>query len=144
MPIDLYIGDVVRLRKPHPCGSFEWTIVRLGADIGLRCEKCSHRVMLPRTEVERRLVRFTSRPARPDPFDETPPAADTGEVHTPPPPRERPAESHPVPLPPQERPAESHPVPLPSQWERLGEGPLRSARHGDPADGQSGPQKDGG
>ena len=68
MPVELRIGDVVRLRKPHPCGSFEWGIVRIGADIGMRCEKCKHRVLLPRTEVERRLVRFTSRAPQADPF----------------------------------------------------------------------------
>ena len=60
-PLPLYLGDVVRLKKPHPCGSHEWTVVRLGADIGLRCTGCERRVMLPRLEVERRLVRFVSR-----------------------------------------------------------------------------------
>jgi hypothetical protein len=60
-PIPLFLGDVLRLKKPHPCGSHEWTVVRLGADIGLRCMGCSRRVLLPRREVERRLVRFVSR-----------------------------------------------------------------------------------
>ena len=48
------LGDRLRLRKQHPCGSFDWEVVRLGADIGLRCEKCGRRVLLPRSEVERR------------------------------------------------------------------------------------------
>ncbi len=52
MHIDL--GDRLRLRKPHPCGGYDWLVVRLGADIGLRCEKCGRRVLLPRAEVERR------------------------------------------------------------------------------------------
>ncbi|MCC6936253.1 MAG: DUF951 domain-containing protein [Thermomicrobiales bacterium] len=60
-PLDIYIGDVVRLRKPHPCGSYEWTVVRLGADIGLRCQGCNRRVLLPRRELERRLKTFVSR-----------------------------------------------------------------------------------
>lgn len=49
------LGDRLRLRKPHPCGNYDWEVVRLGADIGLRCEKCGRRVLLPRSEVERRV-----------------------------------------------------------------------------------------
>jgi hypothetical protein len=60
-PLKVYMGDVVRLRKPHPCGSFEWTVVRLGADIGLRCQGCNRKVLLPRRELERRLKTFVSR-----------------------------------------------------------------------------------
>jgi hypothetical protein len=60
-PLPFYLGDVVRLRKPHPCGSFEWTVVRLGADIGLRCLGCNHKVLLPRRELERRLKSFIAR-----------------------------------------------------------------------------------
>jgi hypothetical protein len=52
---DLQLNAVVRLRKPHPCGSYEWTIVRLGADIGLECKGCGRRVLLPRRELMRRL-----------------------------------------------------------------------------------------
>ena len=68
MPVDFRIGDVVRLRKPHPCGSYDWAVVRIGADIGLRCLKCSHRVLLARRDVERRLKTFLSRSPHPDPF----------------------------------------------------------------------------
>lgn len=60
-PLQLVIGDVVRLRKPHPCGSHEWTVVRLGADIGLRCHGCGRRVLLPRRELEKRLKTFVAR-----------------------------------------------------------------------------------
>lgn len=60
-PLELFMGDVVRLKKPHPCGSTDWTVVRLGADIGLRCHGCSHRVLLPRRTLERRLKAFVSR-----------------------------------------------------------------------------------
>jgi hypothetical protein len=60
-PLDFFLGDVVRLRKPHPCGGFDWTVMRLGADIGLRCHGCSRRVLLPRSELERRLKAFIER-----------------------------------------------------------------------------------
>lgn len=53
-PLQLEIGDRLRLRKTHPCGNYDWVVVRLGADIGLVCEKCGRRVLLPRSEVERR------------------------------------------------------------------------------------------
>jgi hypothetical protein len=61
MVLELRLADVVELRKPHPCGSSEWTIVRLGADIGLRCRKCNHRVLLERPTLERRIKRFIER-----------------------------------------------------------------------------------
>lgn len=60
-PTPYFLGDVVRLRKPHPCGSHEWTVVRLGADIGLRCHGCQHKVLLTRRDLERRLKTFVSR-----------------------------------------------------------------------------------
>ncbi len=56
---DLNLNDVVRLRKPHPCGSFDWKIVRLGADIGLECLQCKRRVLLPRRELARRIKKIT-------------------------------------------------------------------------------------
>ena len=58
-PIDL--GDVVRLKKPHPCGTNAWEIVRLGADIGLRCHGCDRKVMLVRSEFDRRFRGYVSR-----------------------------------------------------------------------------------
>jgi hypothetical protein len=60
-PLVLFIDDVVRLRKPHPCGSFDWTVVRLGADIGLRCQTCNRKVLLSRRDLEKRLKTFVSR-----------------------------------------------------------------------------------
>lgn len=47
------IGDVVRMKKPHPCGSCEWQILRTGMDFRLKCQGCGHLVMLPRTKFER-------------------------------------------------------------------------------------------
>jgi hypothetical protein len=58
--VEVHVGDVVRLRKPHPCGGFDWSVVRVGADIGLRCAGCEHRVLLPRSLFERRLKAFLS------------------------------------------------------------------------------------
>ena len=52
---DIDLEDTIRLSKPHPCGSFEWKVVRLGADIGLECLKCGRRVLLTRRELARRL-----------------------------------------------------------------------------------------
>jgi hypothetical protein len=52
---DLKLGDLVRLRKPHPCGGYEWKVIRLGADIGLECRICGRRVLLTRRELARRL-----------------------------------------------------------------------------------------
>lgn len=67
MILELHIGDVVELRKPHPCGGNDWSVVRLGADIGVRCRKCGHRILLPRSTFERRVKRFVSRAERPEP-----------------------------------------------------------------------------
>jgi hypothetical protein len=61
MPIELFMNDIVRLRKVHPCGSYEWRIVRLGADIGLKCLQCERHILLPRSTFERRLKAFVSR-----------------------------------------------------------------------------------
>lgn len=52
---DLRLDDVLRLRKPHPCGGYEWKVVRLGADIGLECLSCGRRVLLPRRQLARRV-----------------------------------------------------------------------------------------
>lgn len=59
--LELRLGDVVRLRKPHPCGGQTWLVDRLGADIGLRCLGCSRHLLLERRTLERRIVVFVSR-----------------------------------------------------------------------------------
>ena len=61
MVLELKLGDVVRLKKKHPCGSHEWQVVRLGADIGIKCLKCQRRVLLERSVFERRVKAFISR-----------------------------------------------------------------------------------
>ena len=49
------LGWVVRLRKRHPCGGTDWEVVRLGADIGLKCLTCQRRLMMPRSTLDKRL-----------------------------------------------------------------------------------------
>ncbi len=59
----LYVGDVVEMRKAHPCGGKTWELVRVGADIGMMCRTCGRRVMLPRREFARGVKRFLLRGA---------------------------------------------------------------------------------
>ncbi len=59
--VELYLGDLVRLRRPHPCGGDTWLIDRLGADIGIRCETCGRHVLVERASLERRIVDFVHR-----------------------------------------------------------------------------------
>jgi hypothetical protein len=58
MTIEIKPGDKVRLGKAHPCGSYEWEVVRVGADIGLKCLKCQRRVLLARDVFRRRVKEF--------------------------------------------------------------------------------------
>jgi hypothetical protein len=62
---DLRLDEVLRLRKPHPCGSLEWKVVRLGADIGLECQRCGRRILLPRRELARRIKARLTPPEAP-------------------------------------------------------------------------------
>ena len=55
MALEIKIGDVVRMKKPHPCGNYLWEVTRLGADIGLVCQSCRRYVMLPRPYLQRRI-----------------------------------------------------------------------------------------
>jgi hypothetical protein len=59
--LTLYLGDLVRLRRRHPCGGDTWLVDRLGADIGLRCQTCERHVLVERRTIERRLVEFVGR-----------------------------------------------------------------------------------
>jgi hypothetical protein len=61
MVMEVRLGDVVRLRKVHPCGGYEWEVVRLGADIGIRCRTCGRRVLLERRVFEKRVKLFVAR-----------------------------------------------------------------------------------
>jgi hypothetical protein len=61
---DLKMDEVVRLRKPHPCGSTDWLVVRLGADIGLKCLGCGRRILLTRRELAKRMKGYVQRADR--------------------------------------------------------------------------------
>ena len=60
-PLSLNIGDVVELRKGHPCGGNTWRILRVGVDIGMECLTCQRYVLVPRTRFEARVKRFVER-----------------------------------------------------------------------------------
>lgn len=47
------VGDIIKMKKPHPCGSHEWEILRVGADFRLKCVGCGHQIMVPRRLVEK-------------------------------------------------------------------------------------------
>jgi hypothetical protein len=64
-PIDFQLGNILRLRKPHPCGGYEWQVVRLGADIGIRCLTCGRRVLIPRQKLAKRVKSVTPASDRP-------------------------------------------------------------------------------
>ena len=53
MPMDIHVGDVLELKKQHPCGSREWQVLRVGMDFKLKCAGCSHELMLPRSKAEK-------------------------------------------------------------------------------------------
>ena len=57
---EIRIGDVVQTRKPHPCGSSEWTVTRIGADIKMRCSGCGRVVMLDRETFLKRRKKLIS------------------------------------------------------------------------------------
>jgi hypothetical protein len=69
----LYLGDVVEMRKQHPCGGYQWEIVRVGADIGLVCLTCKRRVLLPRRQFARQAKKFVKRGAQAQSNEETAP-----------------------------------------------------------------------
>lgn len=64
--VDLRLDDVLRLRREHPCGSRDWQVVRLGADIGLVCQGCGHRILMDRLDVERRFTGYVLRGDEPE------------------------------------------------------------------------------
>jgi len=59
--LEVFLGDVVRLRRRHPCGGTDWVVDRLGADIGLTCRTCGRHVLIARTQLERRIAGFVQR-----------------------------------------------------------------------------------
>ena len=53
--MDVRVNDILEMKKPHPCGSNRFTVLRIGMDFKIRCEGCSHEVMLPRGKVEKNI-----------------------------------------------------------------------------------------
>ena len=58
MPMDVRVGDVVELKKQHPCGSVDWTVLRVGMDFKLRCNGCGHELMVPRSKAEKAIKKI--------------------------------------------------------------------------------------
>ena len=56
--MDISVGDIVKLKKQHPCGSFEWEVLRVGMDFRLKCIGCGHQIMLPRKQVEKNIKKI--------------------------------------------------------------------------------------
>ena len=61
--MDIQIGDIVTLKKQHPCGSKEWEVLRVGMDFRLKCMGCDHQVMIPRKQVEKNIRQIVSKGA---------------------------------------------------------------------------------
>ncbi len=59
MPMDIQVGDVLTMKKSHPCGSNQWLVLRIGADFKLRCTGCGHEVMGPRSKFEKNIKLVT-------------------------------------------------------------------------------------
>lgn len=53
--MNINVGDVIRMKKKHPCGSDEWEVLRVGADFRLKCVGCGHQIMTPRKNVEKNI-----------------------------------------------------------------------------------------
>ena len=58
------IGDLAEMKKVHPCGSKQWVIYRVGADVGIRCVGCGRRVMLPRAKFEKQLKKIVNQESK--------------------------------------------------------------------------------
>ncbi|MFG6118677.1 DUF951 domain-containing protein [Thalassobacillus sp. B23F22_16] len=58
---DFQLNDVVEMKKPHPCGENRWKIIRMGADIRIKCMGCDHSVLIPRRRFETKLKRLLER-----------------------------------------------------------------------------------
>ncbi|MCS7038728.1 MAG: DUF951 domain-containing protein [Anaerolineae bacterium] len=77
----IHVGDIVRLRKPHACGGWEWEVVRTGADIGIVCLTCKRRLLMPRDQFRKAVKRFVrvaaDEPTAASPTDAPADATDT-------------------------------------------------------------------
>ena len=60
--MNIQVGDVITMKKPHPCGSKEWEVLRIGADFRLKCAGCGHQVMIPRVQAEKNIREICKKP----------------------------------------------------------------------------------
>ncbi len=84
MALDIKVGDVLRMKKAHPCGNSLWQVGRLGGDIGMTCQKCGRHVLLARSYLERRVKEIIPRPAPSfgtEPIATPEPGLDPGQVN---------------------------------------------------------------
>lgn len=58
--MDIKVGDVLLMKKQHPCGADRWQVLRIGADFKIKCTGCGHEVMLPRSKVEKNVKKIIS------------------------------------------------------------------------------------
>ena len=63
MPLAFEVGDIVKLKKSHNCGSHEWELLRVGMDFRMRCLGCNHEAWTPRTKLEKNFRGFVKRPS---------------------------------------------------------------------------------
>ena len=56
--MDIQVGDILHMKKAHPCGSSEWDVLRIGMDFRMRCRGCGHEIMVPRLKTERNLKKI--------------------------------------------------------------------------------------
>jgi hypothetical protein len=62
MCMDLKVGDVIKMKKQHPCGTNAWKLLRVGMDIRMECTGCGHMIMLPRKQIEKGFRGYIERP----------------------------------------------------------------------------------
>ena len=58
--MDIKVGDILQMKKKHPCGSFQFSVLRIGMDFKLKCEGCGHEIMLPRVKAEKNVKNIIS------------------------------------------------------------------------------------
>ena len=63
--MDVRLGDILEMKKPHPCGSRNWLVLRVGMDFRLRCQGCGHEVMLPRSKAEKNIKKILRKEEQP-------------------------------------------------------------------------------
>ena len=56
--MDVRVGDVLTMKKQHPCGSNQWKVLRIGADFKMKCLGCSHEIMRPRSKIEKNIKKI--------------------------------------------------------------------------------------